>query len=308
MSLIYSWLISFVVSTVYQYMMLPVPKRFSFRKTVLGNVLKFGLPLQLNRFLWFASGRIHVLLLGTLSGPVSVAFFSVAERIPIALQRLSESFITVYFPTITTLMAEEKRDEALSILNASLRVVSFVGASITLLGVLFSEQIITLLFTEKYAESASTFAILSLALHMGLLVNIMGYTLTAAGYPERSLGENFTRTVVSILGNLLLIPPFGFVGSAIVQFLAYHTSNPLSLWLLKRSDISVKIGPYVTQSILLLLGAAFYLWIRPEAILHKMSIFGLFILLNILLSTFSLEDLGLIIPRLKTKKERSSFA
>jgi O-antigen/teichoic acid export membrane protein/O-antigen ligase len=306
MSLIYSWLISFGISTVYQYIVLPVPKRFNFRGTLLGNVLKFGLPLQLNRFLWFASGRIHVILLGTLSGPVSVAFFSVAERIPVALQRLSESFITVYFPTITTLMAEEKRDEALSILNGSLRVLSFIGASIALLGVLFSEQIITLLFTEKYADSASTFGILSLAFHMGLLVNIMGYTLTAAGHPERSLGENFTRTVVAILGNLLMIPPFGFVGSAIVTFIAYHSSNPLSLWLLRRSDISVKTAPYLAQSILLLLSAAFYWWIRPEVILHKVGIIALFIVLNILLSTFSIEDLGLIIPKFKTEKTRAS--
>ncbi len=306
MSLIYSWIISFGISAAYQYFVLPVPKRLSIKGMLLGDVLKFGLPLQLSRFLWFASGRIHVLLLGILSGPVSVAFFSVAERIPVALQRLSESFITVYFPTITTMIAEEKRDQAISVLNGSLRVISFVSAIAALVGVLFSEQIITLLFSAKYADSASTFGLLALALHMGMLVNIMGYTLTAVGHPERSLAENFVRTVLSILGNLLLIPPFGFIGSAIVKFIAYHTSNPLSLWLLKRSDISVKITPYITQSILLLLSSAFYWWIRPEMIMKKLAIILLFLLLNILLSTVSLDDLGLIIPKLKAREKTSS--
>jgi O-antigen/teichoic acid export membrane protein len=308
MALIYSWILSFAVSTIYQYLVLPVPKRLRLKGTTLRDVLKFGLPLQLNRFLWFASGQIHVLLLGTLSGPVSVAFFSVAEKIPVAMQRLSESFITVYFPTITSMMAEEKRDQAVSVLNGSLRLISFLGACVALVGVLFSEAIITLLFSEKYADSASAFGVLVLALHMGMLVNIMGYTLTALGYPQRSLAENTMRTVLSILGNLLMIPPFGFVGSAIVKFIAYHTSNPFSLWLLKRSEISVKTTPYITQTIFLLLSAAFYWWVRPELILEKLAIILAFLLLNILLSTISLEDLGLVIPKFRVKEKSTSSA
>jgi O-antigen/teichoic acid export membrane protein len=308
MALIYSWLLSFAVSTIYQYLVLPVPKRLSLNGALLRDVLKFGLPLQLNRFLWFASGRIHVLLLGTLSGPVSVAFFSIAEKIPVAMQRLSESFISVYFPTITTMMAEEKRDQAISMLNGSLRLISFLGAGVALVGVLFGQWIITLLFSEKYADSASAFGVLMLALHMGLLVNIMGYTLTAIGHPQRSLAENTVRTVLSVLGNLLLIPPFGFLGSAIVKFIAYHTSNPFSLWLLKRSEISVKITPYVTQSILLLLSAAFYWWVRPELITYKLAIILGFLILNMLLSTISLEDLGLVIPKFRIHRKSTSSA
>ena len=308
MALVYSWIISFGASSLYQYMVIPIPKRFSLKATLLGDVLKFGLPLQLNRFLWFASGRIHVLMLGTLGGPVSVAFFSIAERIPVALQRLSESFITVYFPTITTMVAEEKRSLAVSMLNGSLRLISFLGASVALVGVLFSEEIITLLFSEKYVDSAPAFGLLMLALQMGLLVNIMGYTLTAMGYPRRSLAENSSRTALLLLGNIIMIPSFGFVGAAIVTFFANHISNPLSLWLLKRSDVTVKITPYVTQSILLLSSAALYWWIRPELIMEKMAVILTFLFLNFLFATVSRDDLGLIVPRFKTRTKSTTQA
>jgi len=302
MSLIYSWLISFGISAIYQYIILPIPKRISFNKDSLKEILKFGAPIQVTRFLWFSSGQIHIFLLSALSGPVSVAIYGIASRIPTALQRLSQSYTAVFFPTITTLLSKDQREDALSILNASLRLLSFAGSLVALVAILFSHDIVVLLFSEKYAESAFLFGLLTLGFHMGMLVNLMGYSLTAAGYPGRSLSENFFRTIINIGGSFVLIPILGYLGPALARLAAAYSSTPLSLWLLRRSDLKVDFRGIWTQTLLILSCAGFYWGTLPASFVNKMTIIGFFILSCFLLTTISMDDIKLVIPKLGSRK------
>ena len=185
--LLYSWTLSFGASAAYQYWALPVAKRWSFERVTLAELLRFGAPLQFAGFLWFIFGRIQTFILGAWSGPSSVAYFAVAARIPEALQQVAESYMAVYFPRMTALLAGGQRADASRMLDASLRLVSFGAAALALGGVLLSEAIIELLFSSRYAASAPAFSVLMVALHMILVVNLLGYTLTSAGHPQRSL-------------------------------------------------------------------------------------------------------------------------
>lgn len=297
MALIYSWIVSFVVSAGYQYAVLPITRRFSIHRRLLGDMLRFGVPLQGTRLLWFTFGRVNILLLGALAGPASVAYYEVAARIPEALQRLYESYNTVYFPTVTALLAAGKKREAIWILNHSLRLISFGAAVGALAVVLFGREITILLFSNKYAESSTAFALLMIALHMTLISNIMGYTLTSAGFPGRSLGQDLTRTVLNTLGDLVLIPLLGFVGPALATNLATYSANPLVLWLLRRSGVGVAVGPYAKQTMLLLCCAGVFWWAQPVGTVYKAAIMLLFVVLNVAMSTISLDDLALVIPK-----------
>jgi O-antigen/teichoic acid export membrane protein len=299
MSLIYSWLISFGISAIYQYIILPIPKRFSFKTDILREILGFGAPIQITRFLWFAAGQIHIFLLSTLSGPVSVAIYGIADKIPSALQRLAESYTAVFFPTVTNLLSKEQRDEALAVINASLRLLSFLGALTALVAILFSQEVIILLFTEKYIRSAFVFGLLVLALHMGMLINLMGYTLTAAGYPGRSLSENILRSTINVGGSYVLIPILGYLGPAIAKIAASYSSNPISIWLLRKSKIKVKVSPILFQTFLVLISAAFYWGTQPFNLFQKAMVIVFFIVISLLFPTITLDDLGLILPRFR---------
>lgn len=297
LALVLSWTISFAVSVVYQYLALPFSKRLAFDRPLLGEMLRFGLPVQVTRLLWFVFRRIDVLLLGTLAGPASVAYYAVAARIPDALQNLSESYTAVFFPTMSALLGAGKRQQAGWVLHQSLRLISFAAAVGTLTAVLFSQEIVTLLFSEKYAASSLAFALLMLALHMTLLDNLMGYTLTSAGFPGRALGENLTRTTLNVLGDLALIPVLSFLGPAWATLAAAYGANPVVVWLLRRSDIAVAVGPYVKQTGLLLLCAGLFWWIQPAGFPFKVSILVLFVTLNVALSTITRDDVSLVLPR-----------
>jgi O-antigen/teichoic acid export membrane protein len=300
--LIYSFIISFALSALFQYLLLPIPKKLVLNFHHLKKMLKFGFPLQLSRLLWFASGRMNIFLLGTLAGPASVAFFAVAERIPNAFQRLSESFTKVYFPRMTNLLSEGRKEKAQQLINQSLQIISFLMAFAALIGIIFSKTIITLLFTNKYFESHLAFALLMLALHMGFLVQIMGYTLTSAGFPGRSLVENIIRTVIIIIANFLLIPVLGFIGAACASIIANYLVNPLSVWLLKRSSIDVQTLPYVKQTGILLLCSFLFWWLEDFGIILQIALIALFIFLNKMFSTVTLSELTALIPESFIKK------
>ena len=87
----------------------------------------------------------------------------------------------------------------------------------------------------------------------------MGYALTAAGYPGRSLGENSIRTTLNLLGNLVLIPILGTVGPAIARLLSVYISNPINVWLLRRSNQRISEGDSPTG-----IGCLEYYWVTRD--------------------------------------------
>lgn len=295
-ALVYSWIISFVVAIGYQYFAAPIPKRPGFQYTVLKEVLRFGFPIHLTRFLATMGGRVDKLLLGALAGPASTAIYDIAQKIPFGLQRMFESFTAVYYPTIATLVAEGNDRQANLLLNRSLRLVSISLASIALAAVLFSQELVTLLFSEKYAESSLVFGLMVVGLHMNTLVSLMGYTLTGAGYPERSLGENSVRLALGVSANLVLIPPFQYLGPALASIFADYSASPVVIWLLRRSNFEVFVAPILKQTALLLLCSGLVWWGQPSSLGSKLAIFAAFVAGNLILKTISGDDLKQLLP------------
>jgi O-antigen/teichoic acid export membrane protein len=293
-ALVYSWSISFALAAAYQYWAMPVRNVWGWRWGLLAEMLRFGFPLQVTRVLWFASARLHVALLGALAGSASVAYFAVAARIPEALQILCDAYFRVYFPTITSLLAAGRRQAADLVFERSLRLVSFGGALVALVAAAFSEEIITLLFSSKYASSAPAFALLMIALHMTVLVNVLGYTLTAAGRPGRSLRVDVVRTAVIVGGDLVLIPILGVVGAAYATVAASYASNPVAAWFVRQTEFTVAVAPYVKQTLILLLCAVLAWWIHPAGPAYEVAVLVLFVALSVWSSTITLDDLVLV--------------
>lgn len=300
--LIYSWTISFGVAVVYEYLVLPHSRRLSLNWRFLGETLRFGVPLQLNRFLWFVSGRADILLLGVFLGPAAVALFDVGGRIPNALVRLTQSYSAVYFPTMTNLLSRGEKDRAHRLLNHSLVLISFFMALSALISVVFGQEIINLLFSAKYESSSAVFSLLMIGLQMNVLVTIMGYTLVSAGYPGRSLAANAIRETLIVVADLVFIPLWGLIGPAFGKLVAYYVANPISIWMLRRSHIQVLAAPYTKQTLLLWLGAFLFWWFQPQEFLIRMMIIVLFIALNIGFSAITLDDVKVVLPPILVKR------
>jgi O-antigen/teichoic acid export membrane protein len=304
MGLIYSWIISFALSTAYQHLVLPIPKRLCFQQSLMKDVLRFGLPVQGMRVLWFVLVRINLMLVGVFTGPSGVAYLNVASRIPTAFFRLAQSYLTVYFPAVTEMLAEKRRARAHWILDQSLRLLSFILALGALIAVLFGQQFTVLLFSDKYEPSSSVFGLLMIELHMSVLLALMGYTLTAAGHPGRSLSQNVVRTALTLVANIFLIPSLGVIGSAYASLIGDYVTNPVCIQLLRRTDIQVAVAPFVKQTILLWLSVVVFWWLRPTAFVYTAGLIAVFLVLNLVLSTISVRDFAMVLPDAVAKRFR----
>lgn len=303
LALIYSWIISFAITSIYLYMQLPVPKRWRLHAPSLREIVRFGAPIQASAFLWYVSWQLHIVLLSTLAGPAYVALFDVANRIPAALNRFSDSYVSIFFPTMSSLLAENKREKATWMLNQSLRLSAFVLGIGVLFAVLFSREIMGILFSSEYAETASAFSLLMVSFHMTFMVHLLGYTLTSAGYPEKSLVENSVRTAISTALGLLLIPTFRYFGAAIGQLVSNYAANPVAVYLLRQVDIRVQIAPYAKQTALLIafciagwFVGGMELELMPSIAYRLLMLVG-FIAGSFLLSIVSLDDLQIVLPK-----------
>ena len=296
LGLVYSWIIAYALGVVYEFFALPIPKRIVFHRTLFSDLLRFGLPLQGNRFLWFLFDRIDVLLLGTLAGPLGVAFYSVANKVPDALQRLADSFIAVYYPTVSALLTNRRMKQAHWYLNHSIRLVAFLTALATLVAVAFGKEIVRLLFSDKYLDSVPGFGLLMLAFHLMFTVNLLGYTLTAAKHAGKSLASNVLLTTTQIAGNWLLIPFLNFMGPAVVGNLSACLNMPVKIWLLRRIGVRVDALSLVKQTGLCVIFGALIWWWQPESLLIRMAIVPVYLAACVLLGTISVEDLSLVVP------------
>ena len=243
-ALFYSWIISAIVSILVQFWIIPKLKFGKIRFALIGEIVRFGFPLYLSRVMWFVTNRINIVILNKNLGAASIAFYEVGNRIPTALQRLSEAFVRVYFPKMTQHLFSEEHEEADNLFNNFTRLISFIVGLGVLTTCLFSREITTLLFSSKYLDSHTVLISLMLAFHVGLISQIIGYTLTSAGYPKLSLIENVLRAIFIVVLNLILIPRYGFNGAAIAMLIANLLSNPVCLILLKRIDMSIFRSKY----------------------------------------------------------------
>ncbi len=296
LAVIYSWILSFAAAITYQYYVTPIPKKILFQPSMLNEIIRFGFPIYLTRFMGALNGHLDALILGSMASPTSVAIFAVAARIPTAIQRLFQSFTSVYYPTVATLISERKDTQAHDMFNRSLRMISLVLALVALVGFLFRREIITLLFSANYANSSLVFGILLIAMQMHLVVNLMGFTMTAAGFPKRTLGENAVRISIGLTSNLILTPLFSHFGPAWASILGNYAANPMAVKLLRRSGFQVHIAPHVMQTLLLIFGAMLSWWFNPSSWFLRIGAILFFILANFVLSTVSINDVGLLIP------------
>lgn len=229
--LIYIEIATTGLAFVMQLFLIPLKNLWTFtkEKALFKSIIKFSFPLYLNNLLTFTYDRVHLFIIAAYLSPVSVALYDVAYKIPEAAKRIFSSFIIVYFPNLSRLFTAGNKEEGEKLMNNSLLFLSIIITFGVLISFLFAEDIILMLFSEKYVESSLAFSLLMLNFLLRALANILGYTLVSAGYSDVPVKVNSLTSIVSIAGSLLLIPLYGYIGVIyallvmnIVSIIFYH--------------------------------------------------------------------------------------
>lgn len=115
---------------------------------------------------------------------------------------------------------------------------------------MFSKQIISLLYGERFISASPAFAVLmwgEIFVFAGVAVNVI---LIAAH--EQRLDPFFTgiSAAISVALNLLLIPRYGFLGAAFVSLVAYATGQVLAYFRKATKEYSKALAYFSIKPVL----------------------------------------------------------
>jgi len=272
----------------------PIKMRISFKAGIFKELIKFGAPLQVNSILDFIFSRIDSIFVAAFLGPANVAIYEVARKIPDNLRGLYDPFISVYFPFISKHYDLESRERASALLNNAIRFVAFITMLGTAIAVLFSQSIIQLLFSGKYASSAPIFVLLMINLSVALISNVMGTTLVGVGDPQKPMIINTFNALTSWLASVLLIPVYALFGAATANTLGTIVAYPLNRFFLRRK-IGLNDAAYLKPIVLFAAWGILVFLVKPETFLLKIGFLAVFLLASALLSIVTRDDIDRLV-------------
>jgi len=243
--LLNAYLSSYLITVIILFYFLPFKYRPTWDYTVYKQLFLFGLPLGMNNGLTLIFNKVDRFLITWMIGAAGLAVYETASKASQNVRLLYNSFNYVFFPNISELYSEERFREAEEILNNSIRVVSILSCFIALFTHVFRFEITTLIFSKKYAEGAPILSILTFALCVALVSNLMGTSLVALGHSDKPIKANIVEAVTNIVANLILIPAFGLIGAAFATILSRCATNPVNFYFLRNANVAVKASQYL---------------------------------------------------------------
>ena len=244
------------------------------------TILNFSIPIYFNNMFTFLYGRVNLFIIGALMNPVSVAYYDVGAKVSEALKKMLNSFILVFFPNLSNLFSKGDKASAAELINKSLNVISLLLATATLFSFLFRNEIIILLFSEKYAESSLVFSLLMLNLTFRSLANILGYSNLSAGHPKVPMKVNIVCSVVSLSGSFLMIPQFGYVCAAYSLIIMNTLAQALYILYLNKIELKINIFRYTKPVFLLFITVVLYLLLNIDSISIRIIFICFYLILN----------------------------
>ncbi len=242
------------------------------------SLTRFSMPLYSNSILSLIFDRSSTFLIGALLNPASVAAFEIALKIPDGFMRLFSSFIVVYFPSLSNLFAKGNREAAHRMMNSSLVLLSTGIVFLALVSFLFAKEIILALFSREYLQVSLAFALLMLSFCLRALSNILGYSLVSAGYSSAPVKANIVASLVNIVGSLVMIRIFGYIGAVYSLLLMNITSQVIYELLLRRAGLAPHLFEYLKPIFLLAAALAIYWLFGTNNILLKLLLIGSYII------------------------------
>jgi O-antigen/teichoic acid export membrane protein len=288
---------STLLACLYAFFSIPIKKRLSFQMGTFKQLIKFGYPLQINDIMSFIYSRIDTLSVAMFLGPTEIATYEVARKIPDYLRVFYEPFRSVYYPFISKRYALAGSKPAAHFLNDALRFVTFITLLGTAIATLFGQEILQLVFTQKYSSGAPIFAILMFNLSLGLMGNVMGTTLVAVGDTKKPAIVNFFNTIASWLGSILLIPLFSLLGASVANTTGTLIAVPLNRYFL-RKKIELKDTAFLKPLGIFGVWSLLVYIIKPELFLIKAAFLAGFVLACVFLSVITKRDLLILLDGL----------
>ena len=236
------------------------------------ELLAYGLPLSLSAVVGKLNVQADKYLIAALTSAEVYAIYHVgALELPL-VYGVAYSVTNALTPSLITRYHNQDREGFLQLWHSSVRKVAALIMPIAVYLMIFAEEVITLAFSERYAQAALPFRVYLCLLPLRLCS--YGAVVRATGLTR----PVFVATTLSLVSNLALNYPlyqlFGLAGPALASIIAQVVAIYLLLRVTKR-QLSVSWGrvfPFL--ELLKTLSLAALVGLTTLGLLHLLSVMG----------------------------------
>ena len=262
---------------------------WNFWKPVIIQALPLSIAIIFSTILF----KLDTILLSIMKGTLVVGWYSVAYNILQALMFIPSAFTASVFPLLSVFHISSK--ESLKVTyQKSFKYLSILGIPITILITLLADKIILFIYPQGFIPSIIALKILVWVVPFTFMTITFGTILTAINKQNLLMKIVFIILIFNLMLNLILIPQFSYVGSAVatviselITFILYFHYISKFICKIKFTDTLIKIiiASGIMSLFIIYASMNLFLVILLAAIIYLLSL--------ILLNTFSKEELNL---------------
>lgn len=261
--IISSWTIASIVASIVPVVFVykTTPFTLHFKLDIFKETTKFGLQGYLGNLFQFFNYRVDLFLISALSTFTNVGYYSISVALAESLWYLPGAVGTVVFARTPGLSDDDKNKSTPVICRNTFFITLILGIILFFLG----KYIIMLLFGSQYLPALEPFWVLLPGIIALSICKVLSNELAGRGKPIINTYVAIISLVVNIPLNLLFIPQWGIIGSALASTISYIISAGIVLamflklskntisdtLILKKEDIKIYEGLIIKMRVVM---------------------------------------------------------
>ncbi|MHB8531247.1 MAG: flippase [Solirubrobacteraceae bacterium] len=198
-------------------------------------LIKVGVPLGLSGVLIIAYARIDQLIVFQASGPRAAGLYGAVYGVLDQSHFVPISVLTTLTPVIAASWPHD-RERMLSAVRFGAELLTVASLGALAFAIVAAGPVVRLVFGAQFSAAAPALPVLTGAFVLICFGYLNGNLLAVLGLQMRLLKIGLWALLVNLIGNLLLVPPFGFIAAAWMTLL-----TELVVWVLSLKVILTRL-------------------------------------------------------------------
>jgi O-antigen/teichoic acid export membrane protein len=225
-------LFNFIYSSTILKIKYGITSKLIFEKEVVKSMLKIALPFAIAGLFIRIYSYMDIILLSKLTDDTSVGIYSVAYKAAFALQFIGVAFSAAMYPAFCKYFVSSHKLLAKSF-EKSIHYLMIIALPLSIGVITIADKVIGPVFGYEYNDSVLPLQVLMVSLILVFLAFPVGAMLNAGNRQTRNTIHLGIVAVFNIIANLILIPLYGYVGSAIAALLSYVLLFSLGMFVIE---------------------------------------------------------------------------
>ena len=177
------------------------------------QLVRVGAPVGIAGMLVLAYARIDQLLVFELAGPADAGYYGAVYNVLQQGHIVPISVMTSLAPIIAGAWAQD-RERALRVVGRGVELLMVAALGGLAVAIVASDSVVRLLFGEEFAPAAAALPVLAGAFVFICLGYLTSNLILVTRLQRRLVVVSVVALVTNVALNVVLIPPFGFMGAA----------------------------------------------------------------------------------------------